>query len=403
VTDLLEDLHVVDLSRLVAGNMLTMLLADFGADVVKVESPRGGDTLRAWRVAGEELHWGVYGRNKRSVTLNLRAPVSRQVLLRLVAKADVVVESFRPGALEELGLGSETLHAHNPRLVICRVSGWGLSGAMASQPGFGTLVEAASGFASMNGYADRPPILPPIPLADMIAGIYGAFAVSSAAALAAKTGTGQVIDLSLLESIYSILGPTAATFARTGGQVPRNGSRSSYSNPRNIYTTSDGKWIALSGATQAATMAMFRAIGRPELADDPRFADNSARGRHADALDAVLAEYFARHPREVVLDQMRRAGVTVGPVNTIEEALESELFRTREVVVAGPPGGQTPSLPMHQPVPRLDVTPGRLRRPAPTLGEHNEEVVRPLLDEGDWGLFSKETDASVPFDEVPTK
>ncbi|MGH3505231.1 MAG: CaiB/BaiF CoA transferase family protein, partial [Nocardioidaceae bacterium] len=260
----LAGVRVVDLSRLVAGNQLSLLLADFGADVVKVEQPGQGDPLRHWTVDGQELHWKVYARNKRSVALDLKAERSRDLLLRLVEGAQVLVESFRPGTLERLGLGPEVLHRTNPALVVVRISGWGQTGSRSERPGFGTLIEAMSGLAAMNGFEDREPVLPPGALADMVAGTYGAFAVLAALRHAEQSGRGQVVDLSLFEPLFSVLGPMAAVYQRTG-QVPRRtGSRSESSAPRNVYRTSDDGWVALSGSTQTMTVRLFQAIERPE-------------------------------------------------------------------------------------------------------------------------------------------
>lgn len=274
----LDGVRVLDLSRLVAGNIVTHVLADFGADVIKIENPRGGDDLRNWRVANVETHWKVYARNKRSLALDYRAPEGREVLLRLVEHAEVLVENFVPGKLERMGLGPDILHEINPKLVIARVSGWGQTGPFAGKPGFGSLIEAMSGFATMNGYADRPPVLPPLALADMITGLYGASAILIALRnVEVAGGKGQVIDLSLFESMLSVLGPQAANYAMTGRDPQRHGSRSGTTAPRNVYRSQDGKYVALSASMQVMAERLFRVIGREDLITDPRFATNSAR------------------------------------------------------------------------------------------------------------------------------
>jgi crotonobetainyl-CoA:carnitine CoA-transferase CaiB-like acyl-CoA transferase len=362
----LSGVRILDLSRLVAGNQLTLLLGDFGADVIKVEQPGVGDSLRGWPAE----HWQVYGRNKRSVTLDLKDPAHRGQLLRLVEGAAALVESFRPGTLERLGLAPETLRARNPRLVVVRVSGWGQTGAYADRPGFGTLVEAMSGFAAMNGFADREPVLPPGALADMIAGSYGAFAAVTAIRHAEATGVGQDIDLSLFEPLFAVLGPLAAIYRRTGEAPPRLGSRSRTAAPRNVYRCADGGWLALSASTQPMTERLLRAIGRPELIDDARFRDNAARLDHVDELDAILAEHFAARTREENLTAMTEHGVTVAPVCDIADLVDHAYVTSRGVIVDGPDG-----VPMHAVVPRLSVTPGQISRPAPRLGEHNQEIL----------------------------
>src|SRR5271157_3201130 len=242
----LAGVRVLDLSRLVAGNMLSLQLADFGADVIKVEPP-SGDPLRDWRDGGEELHWKTYARNERSIVLNFRHAAARDALKQLVATADVLIENFRPGTLEEMGLGPDVLHGANPGLVIVRVSGFGQTGPYAPLPGFGTLVEAMSGFAACTGFADREPVLPPFALADMTAGLYGAFATMTALhARTAGKSPGQVIDLSLLEAIFSALGPEAAIYQHTGSVKERTGSSSNTTSPRNIYRCRDGGYVAMS-------------------------------------------------------------------------------------------------------------------------------------------------------------
>ena len=251
----LAGVRVLDLSRLVAGNTLTGLLADFGADVVKVEGPEG-DTLRAWRTAGVEANWKLYARNKRSLALDLRNSEALELLLALVAKSQVFVASFRPGTLEAMGLAPEVLLGCNPRLVVVRISGWGQHGPYRRRPGFGTLVEGISGFAAMNGFADREPVLPPMYMADSYAGLYGAAGVLVALREAeVNGGEGQVIDLPLLDPLFTVLGPQAANHRLTGEVKPRVGSRSTNSCPRNAYRAKDGKYVALSASTQKMASA----------------------------------------------------------------------------------------------------------------------------------------------------
>lgn len=386
----LEGLRVLDLSRLVAGNQLSMLLGDFGADVVKIEQPGVGDSLRNWLVDGTEVHWKVYGRNKRSVALDLKNPHAHELLLRLVDDAAVLVESFRPGTLERLGLAPDELRARNPRLVVVRVSGWGQTGAYAERPGFGTLVEAMSGFAAMNGFPDREPILPPGAMADMIAGTYGAFAAVLAVREAEASGVGQDVDLSLFEPLFSVLGPQAASYRLTGEVTERSGSRSRTSAPRNVYRCADGRWLALSGSTQPMSERLFRAIGRADLLDDPRFSDNSTRLEHIEELDAILSGYFEAHTLEDNLAVMHEAGVTVAPVCDIGDLLDGAYFRSRGVVVDGPDTDDPDAtVPMHDVVPRLSGTPGAIRRPAPRLGEHTAEILRPLTSTREWDELTR--------------
>jgi crotonobetainyl-CoA:carnitine CoA-transferase CaiB-like acyl-CoA transferase len=276
------------------------------------------------------------------------------------------------------------LHGRNPALVLVRISGWGETGCFAGKPGFGTLVEAMAGFAAMNGFADREPVLPPGAMADMVAGTYGAFAGLAALRHAAATGAGQVIDLSLFEPLFSILGPMAASYRLTGSVPRRTGSRSASTAPRNVYRTRDGGWLALSGSMQTMTERLFAAIGRRELIDDPRFCDNAARLRNVEELDRILGDYFGARTLRENLAEMDQFGVTAAPVSDIAALIDSDYFRTRGVVVDGPDADGARPVPMHAVVPRLSETPGAIGRPAPRVGEHTREVLRPLVSRARW-------------------
>ena len=375
---MLNGLRVIDLSRVVAGNMLTLQLADHGADVIKIEPLPGGDPLRAWKEKGYSAYWKVYARNKRSLGLNFRATEAPGLLRELTAKADVLVEGFRPGTLEEMGLSPETLHARNPHLIIVRVSGFGQTGPYAPRPGFGTLVEAMSGFSARNGFVDREPVLPPLALADMIAGLYGAFAtVTAVRARERGEAPGQVIDLSLLEPIISILGPEAAAYTITGEVKPRVGSGSNTTSPRNVYQTRDGKWIALSGSVQAMAERVFRLVGREDMLHDPRFKDNSSRVKHRAEVDAAVGGWVATQTREEALKAFAEAEVTAAPVYDIDELIDDPHVVERGIFDAVP-DAELGWVQMHAPVPRLSATPAGYRRPAPRIGEHTWEVLREL-------------------------
>lgn len=374
----LKDVRVLDLSRLVAGNTLTMALADLGADVLKVEPPHG-DTLREWRVNGIDTAWKTYSRNKHSLCLDLRNPLAHEILLKLIVKASIFVESYRPGTLERMNLSPETLLKVNPRLVITRISGWGQDGPYADRPGFGTLVEGMSGFASMNGFADREPVLPPIYLADMTAGLYGAIGVLAALRnIEAGDGQGQVIDISLLDPLFSILGAQAANYRLTGKVKPRTGSCSTNSAPRNVYKTADDKWICLSASTQAMAEKLFRAIGCPDLIKDERFANNGLRLQNVAALNGILADYIGALSQTDCLAHFQQAGVTVAPIYDMEDIERDPHFHQRNIVVELP-DAEMGTVPVHNISPRLSHTPGVFRCPAPRLGEDTEAV---LIDLG---------------------
>jgi crotonobetainyl-CoA:carnitine CoA-transferase CaiB-like acyl-CoA transferase len=382
----LHGIRIVDLSRLVAGNTLTMALADLGADVIKVESPTG-DTLREWRVEGVETAWKAYSRNKRSLCLDLRNPASHAVLLRLLTQAHVLVESFRPGTLERMNLSPESLFALNPSLVIARISGWGQAGPYAHRPGFGTLVEGLSGFASMNGFADREPVLPPIYLGDMTAGLYGAIGILAALRnVEVNAGRGQVVDIPLLDPLFSILGPQAANYRVTGKVKPRTGSRSTNSAPRNVYRTSDLHWVCLSASTQGMTVRLFDSIGRPDLITDPRFSNNSNRLRNVAELDSIVSAFIAQHTQQECLQHFQAAGVTVGPIYDMSDIERDEHFLARQIVVELP-DAELGTIPVHNISPRLSATPGTFRRSAPHLAQHTREVLAEI------GYSNQEIDA----------
>jgi crotonobetainyl-CoA:carnitine CoA-transferase CaiB-like acyl-CoA transferase len=378
----LAGIRVLDLSRLMAGNMLTLQLGDFGADVIKVESDHG-DTLRDWKNDGKSIWWKVYARNKRSICLDLKQPADVRKLLALVPQAQVLVESFKTGGLESYGLGPDVLLQANPKLVVVRISGWGQTGPYAARPGFGTLVEAFSGFAEKNGFPDKPPALPNLGLADMIAGLSGAFATLAALReVEVNGGLGQVVDLSLLEPMLAILGPDAGIYQHTG-QLPRRlGNRAEVAAPRNAYLCSDGKWMVMSGSTQRMAARILRAVGAPELVDDPRFANNAARLANIDALDERIGSFVLQYTLPENLAHFGALGVTVGPVLNVDELMRDPHVLQREVLV-DVPDAELGSVTMHNVVPRLSRTPGRIRTPAPRLGEHQHLTRSGSNKEGD--------------------
>lgn len=373
----LRDVRVLDLSRLVAGNVMTHVLADLGADVIKIEPPEG-DSLRAWVIKDVPVQWKVYARNKRSIALDLKAEDDKQILRDLIASADILVENFRPGVLDRLGFPWETLRGLNPKLVVMRISGWGQDGPYRTKPGFGTLVEAFSGFAHKNGYPDRPPVLPNLGLADSIAGLYGA--VSAMVALRQVEvcgGEGQEIDVSLLEPILSILGADQAVHCVSGIVPNRMGNRSAMAAPRNIFRTKDGGNMALAASMQTVVERLFRAIGRPDMIADPRFATNEARLENNDELDRIIAEFVAERTLEENLALFESTGITVGPVHDAASLQDDPHVIARQTLVEME-DDHVGSLPMHNVVPRFSRTPGKLQRQAPTLDQHRQEIIEEL-------------------------
>src|SRR5437016_1090747 len=374
----LDGVRVVDLSRLVAGNAVSSQLADFGAEILKIEDPVKGDPLRAWQARGVSVHWKLYARNKKSLALSLREPRGRELLLDLAASAEVLIENFRPGTLEKIGLGPDLLHERNPRLVIVRVSGWGQDGPYRDRPGFGTLVESMSGYAARTGFADREPVLPPTALADMVAGLYGAFAVMVALRrVEVEGGEGQVIDLPLLDPLFSFIATEAPIYNLTGQIRPRTGSRSETTSPRNVFRTKDGRYIGISASIQAMSERLFRAIGREDIIADPRFRTNTDRVRNAEACEAPIVEFIAARTLAENMEIFERAEVTAAPVYDIDQFMADPHVIAREILV-DLPDSEMGRLPMHNVIPRLSQTPGRLRHPAPALGEHTAEILGSL-------------------------
>jgi len=370
----LDGVRVLDLSRLVAGNTLTQVLADFGAEVIKIEPP-AGDTLRGWQTNGVQTNWKLYARNKKSLGLELRKPEARELLLRLVPSAAMFIESFRPGTLESMGLAPQRLLERNPNLIIVRISGWGQDGPYKRRPGFGTLVEGMSGFASMNGFVDREPVLPPIYLADTVAGLYGAAGAMIALREVEKNGgRGQVIDLPLLDPLFAVLGPQAANHQLTGKVKPRTGNRSTNAAPRNAYRCKDGKYVGLSASIQKMAERVFRSIGRPDLVDNPRYRTNADRVKHAEELDAIIGSFVAERTQAENVAFFERAEVTIGPIYDISQIVEDPHVIEREIL-ADYPDAEMGAFPMHHVVPRLLGTPGSIRAPAPRLGEHNRALL----------------------------
>jgi crotonobetainyl-CoA:carnitine CoA-transferase CaiB-like acyl-CoA transferase len=358
---------------MIAGGVAGMLLADFGADVVKVEEPKSGDPLRQWTAEGQPFWWKVYARNKRYITLNLKSDEGRALLSRLIPKFDVVLESFVPGTLEKLGLGWDVLRAWNPRLVLVRISGWGQTGPASQRPGFGTLVEAASGFAAMNGEPDGAPIVPAFPLADMTSALYAVNAAMFALYHRDVHGAGgQVIDVSLFESLFSLLGPLPAEYRALGRVRERLGSRSKNAGPRGCYATSDGRYVAVSGSTPKMAERVLQAYGLAHLLQDDRFRTNEARVRHSADLDAYVATAIASRTLAENLRIIGEHELTAIAVQTVADIEQDPHWQFRRLLVDVPNG--TSSVRMHTVVPRLSETPGEIRDAGGTLGEDNDVI-----------------------------
>ena len=374
----LENIKILDLSRLAAGNMVSHMFADFGADVVKVEKPGKGDDLRNWKINGISHWWAVYSRNKRSISIDLKKDEGLALLKELVKSADVFIENFVPGTLEKWGIGPEQLNELNKKLIILRISGWGQTGIFKNAPGFGSLVEGMSGFAAMTGEEKQAPLLPPLALADMVAGLTG-FGAILMAILASKKNNigGQVIDLSLFEPFFSILGPWAASYKISGKVPARIGNRSNVAAPRGIYKTKDNKYVSLSASMQSMWEKLALTIGSSDLIKDPRFLTNSDRLNNQDDLDKPISKFIKKYSREEVLNIFSKEGITVGPVLDISEIIEHPYIQDRGVLIDHY-NKEYGNVLMHQAFPRLSKTPGKIRHSAPSLGGDTDLVLKEI-------------------------
>jgi len=364
----LADLRVIDMSTVLAGPNCARYLADFGADVIKVERP-GGDSLRnmAWRDPrdGEGLWWKVVNRNKRMIVLDIKADEDRATLLELLADAHVLVENSRPGTLERLGLGPDELLAHNPDLVITRISGFGQDGPYAARPGFATIAEAMSGLVALSGEPDGQPLPPPIALTDEVTGLAAAFATM----VALHSGVGQVVDANLLDSMFHIMGPLTTLFALSGEQQPRLGAGLPYTVPRGTYRCSDGRWVATSASSDSVAARVMELLG---VGDDPRFVDFAGRTEHRDALETIMVDWCAQRTRDEVVEQFTTADAAIGPVLDMAEIAEDPHYAHRgaiEVVQDDFDG-----TPMQSVIARLSATPGAIRWVGRGLDADGDEI-----------------------------
>ncbi|RST08908.1 CoA transferase [Streptomyces sp. WAC07149] len=374
----LAGLKVIDTATLFAGPFAATLLGDYGAEVVKIEHPDGDPARRYGAQAdGVPVWWKVVARNKRSATLDLHTDEGRLLFRRLAADADLVVENFRPGTLERWGLDYATLSAHNPRLVLLRMTGFGQTGPYAHRPGFGTVGEAMSGLAHLTGNPDGPPTLPSFPLADAVAGLTAAFAALTALRARELTGRGQVVDLSIVESMLGVLAGPLTTYDLTGVMPTRQGNRSPNNAPRNVYRTKDGHWVAVAATTVSVAERVVRLVGRPELADEPWFATGAGRAAHTGELDAAVGGWIAERPRDEVVDAFDRAQAAIGAVYDFADVLQDPHLTARRSIVSVP-DPELDAIRMPDVAFRLSGTPGSVRWAGPRLGEHTAEILGEL-------------------------
>ena len=376
----LSNLRIIELANVVAGPSVGKHLSDFGAQVVKIERPGDGDAARGMGefIGNRSAWWLSIGRNKRSVTLDLKQPKGREALLRLVESADALVESFRPGVLERLDLAPEALQKANPRLVVVRLSAFGQTGPYSQRPGFGTLAEAFGGLAEISGYSGQSPLLASIALADEVAGLFATWALL--AALYHRDvghGSGQVIDVSLYESVFNILGPLPTLFKASGVLQERNGSRLPWSSPRNVYRTRDGHYFAVSGTTPSAAETIIRLIGGEELLADPRFSTHEARSSNAEDLDGAVARRIAERDVEDVDRSFQAVGAAGVRVMTMADVFEDPQYRSRGTLLEVE-DEELGTVHMAAPVPRMSVTPSRVTHVGRPLGHDTDDVLREL-------------------------
>ncbi|HET6971559.1 MAG TPA: CoA transferase [Phenylobacterium sp.] len=373
----LADLVVVEMGTLIAGPFCGQILGDFGAEVIKVEDPKAGDPMRQWGRSlpkGLSPWWPVIGRNKKSVGLDLRQPEGQALAKQLIAGADVLVENFRPGALEKWGLGYEALSAINPRLIMARVSGFGQTGPYAQRAGYGLIGEAMGGLRHVTGEPDRPPARAGISIGDSLAAMHAVMGILMALHHRERTGLGQVIDAALYESVLAVMENLVTEFDLTGYVRERSGSFLPGIAPSNAYPCANGEMILIGGNGDNVYARLTEAMGRPDLKTDPKFATHAARGTHQHELDAIIADWTAGFGLPELLAVLEAKGIPASRVYRAPDMLEDPQFAAREAIVSvdhpvfGP-------VRMQNAFPKLSATPGRVRWPGPALGEHTAEVL----------------------------
>ncbi|HEY6751379.1 MAG TPA: CoA transferase [Rubrobacteraceae bacterium] len=374
----LEGVKVIDAATLFAGPLAATILGDFGAEVLKVEHPKG-DPSRSHGYAkdGIGLWWKMLGRNKRAVTLSMSTTEGAEIFRKLVRDADVVIESFRPGTLERWGLSYEELSRENPGLVLARVTGFGQFGPYSNRPGFGTIAESMSGFAHVTGQPSGPPTLPPFGLADGIAALATACAVLMALRARDDAGKGQVVDLAIIEPIFTVLGPQPIAYDQLGVIQERTGNRSNNNAPRNTYQTKDGKWVAISTSAQNIAERVMRLVGRPEFIEEPWFQKGSQRAKHADELDEAVQRWISERTTEEVVEAFEEANAAITPIYNIEDIMQDPQYQALDSIITVNDPELGP-IKMQNVLFRLSETPGEVKWSGPQLGEHNEEVYREL-------------------------
>jgi crotonobetainyl-CoA:carnitine CoA-transferase CaiB-like acyl-CoA transferase len=376
----LDGLRVLEMGQLLAGPFAGCVLGYFGAEVIKLE-PRGGDPIRGWREVrdGTSLWWQSLARNKKSVTLDLGQPRGRELARALAAKSDVLIENFRPGTLEKWGMGPAELKALNPELIVARVSGYGQSGPYASRPGYASVCEGFAGFRHLNGFPDRAPVRPNISMGDTLAGLHAVIGILLAltARQRGKAGAGQVVDVAIYESVFNLLESVVPEYDGAGLVREPSGSTITGIVPTNTYRCADGKYVIIGGNGDSIYRRLMRAIGRPEMAEDARYASNAKRVANEREIDAAISAWTGARAAAAVLEALRKAEVPNGPIYNVADMMADPHFKARGMFETVQVGGKPLRIPAIPPL--LGDTPGRTDTPGPALGAHTDEVLQALL------------------------
>jgi succinyl-CoA---D-citramalate CoA-transferase len=381
----LSDLKVLELGQLIAGPYCGQVLADFGASVIKIEPPGKGDAMRQWGAAddkGEPVWWNVIGRNKQSVTLNLRDAQGQEILRKLAAQADILIENFRPGTMEKWGLDYETLSQNNPGLIMVRITGFGQDGPYSSRAGFASVCEAMGGLRYISGNPDRPPVRVGVSIGDTLAGVHGAIGALVALHERERSGKGQVIDSTIFESVLAMMESLVPEYERAGKIRERSGSSLPGIAPSNAYPARDGRDVIIGANQDTVFRRLCEAMGQPKLADHPDYATHRARGENQQAIDDAVAAWTSQHDAQHIVDILAEAGVPAGLIYRAPDMLDDPHFKARESIVWVPDKHGNP-LPMQNVFPRLGTTPGRVNHTGPELGEHTQTVLRDWLHMSD--------------------
>ena len=391
----LSGYRVIELGQLIAGPFTGSMLGYFGAEVIKIEPPQGGDPIRQWRVVedGTSLWWHSIARNKKSVTLDLKTGQGVALVKQLINTADVVIENFRPGVVEKWGLGPEAFQVSNPKLVYARISGYGQDGPNASKAGFASVCEAYSGFRYVNGHPDQAPVRPNLSIGDTIAGIHATLGITMALLERHHSGTGQVVDVALFEAMFNLLEAVIPEYSGAGVVREPSGTTVTGIVPTNTYICRDGKYVVIGGNGDSIFVRLMQAAQRPDMALDSRLADNRGRVAHEKEIDVALARWCLQHDSADILDKLVTARVPAGPIYNVADMMADDHYQARGLFEQVEINGKPLAIPAL--IPKLQRTPGQTRWSGPTLGQHNEEVLGRILGLNEQALAKLKEDGVV--------